>query len=178
MKLREVKEVVAFKEAAEKFCIVLETDPTDCDMWLKDLLGALSLLYARAHDLPEVELQDDDIDIPDSFHMTLDDWRRQVDRLHDILGSQTYYWAVFDPSEPKDSEQEAICGDIADDLADIIGDLKPGLRAWASGIDGYLASIVFDWKTPLFGSHWGIHAVSAMRALHPMVYLRGLHEGA
>jgi hypothetical protein len=55
--------------------------------------------------------------------------------------------------------------------------VKPGLRAWDSGDDKYLPAIVFDWKTPL-DYHWGVHAVSAMRALHPIAYLRGVQEGS
>jgi hypothetical protein len=65
-------------------------------------------------------------------------------------------------------------GDLADDLADIYRDIKPGLRAWDTEEEGYLDEVVFDWKLPHFGSHWGIHAVGAMRALHPLVFLRGL----
>lgn len=104
----------------------------------------------------------------------MDDWKRLVNRLHAIFGAQANYWAVFDPSEPVDSGEEPIYGDLADDLADIFGDVKPGLRAWATGNNAYMPSVVNGWKSPLFGSHWGVHAVSAMRALHPIAYLRGL----
>jgi hypothetical protein len=94
----------------------------------------------------------------------------------DLLGSQRGYWAYFDPTEPLDSTQEIIFGDLADDLADIYRDIKPGLRAWATSDDAYLSHIVFGWKIPLFGSHWGVHAVSALRALLPLAYLRGIQK--
>ena len=69
-----------------------------------------------------------------------------------------------------------LCGSLADDLADIYADVKPGIRAWDSEEDSYLEGIAFGWKTPLFGSHWGVHAVSAMRALHPIAYMRGIQK--
>jgi hypothetical protein len=81
-------------------------------------------------------------------------------------------------SEPRDAAAELVFGDIGDDLADIYADVKPGLRAWEMGVDDFLPKIVFDWKFPLFGSHWGVHAVSAMRALHPIAFLRGIQKTA
>jgi hypothetical protein len=92
------------------------------------------------------------------------------------LGSQDGYWAYFDPSEPPDSDENPVFGSLADDLADIYRDIKPGLRAWDSDNDSYLETIVFEWKTPNFGSHWGVHAVSVMRALHPIALLRGVQD--
>lgn len=94
------------------------------------------------------------------------------------LGPQEAYWAYFDPSEPPNSVEQPIFHSLADDLADIYRDIKPGLRAWDTCDDSYLETIVFDWKTPLFGSHWGVHAVSAMRALHPIVFWRGIYKDA
>ena len=67
-------------------------------------------------------------------------------------------------------------GNIADDLTDIYCGIKPGLKAWDSNDERLLPEIIFGWKYPLFGSHWGVHAVSAMRALHPICFLRGLYE--
>jgi hypothetical protein len=51
-------------------------------------------------------------------------------------------------------------------------DVKPGLRAWDTGDDALLSTVILNWKLPLFGLHWGLHAVSAMRALHPLAHLR------
>lgn len=94
------------------------------------------------------------------------------------LGQQETYWAYFDPSEPRDCEERPMLHSLADDLADIYRDLKPGLRAWEAGHDRYLETIVYNWKTPSFGIDWGLHAVSAMRALHPIAFLRGVHKDA
>jgi len=66
--------------------------------------------------------------------------------------------------------------DLANNLADIYRDLKPGLLSWTTGNEALIPNIVFDWKFPLFGLHWGLHAASAMRALQPIAFLRGIDE--
>ena len=52
MSLREHPEVLAFKAAAEEFCALLENEPIDSNRWVKDILAAVAMLYARAHFLP------------------------------------------------------------------------------------------------------------------------------
>ena len=110
----------------------------------------------------------------DEFGVADEEWRGVCSLVHETLGAQSGYWAYFDPTEPPDSAEEPVFNDLGDDLADIYRDIKPGLRAWEAGLVQYLADIVFHWKFPLFGSHWGVHAVSAMRALHPLAFLRGV----
>ena len=57
---------------------------------------------------------------------------------------------------------ESIVGVLADDLADIFGEVDRGLR-WLEA--GHPAEAVWEWG---FGvvCHWGKHATSAVRALH------------
>ncbi len=140
------------------------------------MVTALAYLYAYAHDLPDVELPDDAPNVPDTLDVTQNEWKQVFDLIGNILGEQVGYWAYFDPTEPPDSAEQPVFGNLANDLADIYRDIKPGLRAWATGDNIYLPSIVFDWKFPNFGSHWGVHAVSALRALHPLAYLRGIQD--
>jgi len=173
---RAQPDVANFQMAAATFCRLLESTPSDKDTWAEQVLAVLSRLYACAHDLKPVDL-DDAPDVPDSLDVTDAQWRDVIRVVDAALGKQRMYWSYFDPSEPMESHQETVCGDLADDLADIYRDIKPGLRAWESGEDAYLPSIVFSWKEPLFASHWGVHAVSAMRALHPIASLRGIQEG-
>jgi hypothetical protein len=178
MSLRSDPDVNAFRIAAYGYCKLLESQPVDHEQWLRDVLLALSHLYATAHSLPDVSIEDDTRDVPDEMRMNHAEWSALFQRIHGILGEQDFYWAYFDPTEPKHTKDEATCGSLADDLADIYRDVKPGLLAWETENDEYLASLVFDWKQSNFESHWGVHAVSAMRALHPLVYLRGLSDPA
>jgi len=178
MSIREHPDAVAFKTAAELYCTLFESEPADVDCWVEAVLSALAQVYAAAHRLPGFGLSDDAADIPDSLYFTHEDWFSLFGFIQRILGPQEAYWAYFDPSEPADSNEQPIFHSLADDLADIYRDLKPGLRAWETGDDRYLETVVFEWKTPLFGSHWGLHAVSAMRALHPIAFLRGVQNDA
>ncbi len=174
--IREDPNVLAFKRAADRYCQHLETSVSDPDRWVEDILASLAMLYASGLALPEFEVNETDADVPSEFDVGDAEWRRVCELVHKALGPQVGYWCYFDPSEPPDSKDEPVFGQLGDDLADIYRDLKPGLRAWDTGIDEYLPSIVFDWKFPLLGSHWGVHAVNAMRALHPIAFLRGVQN--
>jgi hypothetical protein len=178
MTIRDHPQVKEFKDAAERYCALLQFDPDEPERWVEEILAALSSLYAKGHGLPDLGLTNEAPDIPDSLDVTADEWRSVFGRVHKVLGKQEAYWAYFDPSEPADADEEPIFHSLADDLADVYRDVMPGLRAWSALDDRYLETIVFDWKTPNFGSHWGLHAVSAMRALHPIAFLRGLATNA
>ena len=175
MDIRHNIEVVRFQTAAQRYCDLLESGiPEDPEFWVESITSALSDLYASAHYLPEVELPDDCLDVPDEFDVDDKEWKKLFDSVHEILGEQTYYWHFFDPSTLADDE-EPVCGDLGDDLADIYRDIKPGLRAWDLRVDQYLPDIVFSWKCPLV-SHWGVHATSALHALHLLAFLRGIQK--
>jgi uncharacterized protein DUF5063 len=178
MNIRQHPEVVQFRAAAERFCHLLELRPADADQWVEDILAALARLYACGHTLPDFSVTEGAPNMYDKFRVGDGEWRRVFSLVHDVLGCQSGYWAYFDPSEPPDSEGEPVFSDLGDDLADIYRDIKPGLLAWEAGLEQYAADIVFEWKFPLFGSHWGVHAVSAMRALHPLAFLRGVQKPA
>jgi len=56
-------------------------------------------------------------------------------------------------------------GSLLDDLSDIWWDLKPGLYALDNGSEEQAADVFWDWKES-FRTHWGRHAIDALRALH------------
>jgi len=174
MTLRQSTLVLAFRDAATRYCSLLECVPDNRDRWVVDILEALARLYCAAIALPDVEVPDDAPESGDRFDVGDAQWRQIYELATNIFGWQKYYWAYFDPSAPPDAAGEPVCGDLADDLADIYRDVKPGIAAWDSFEDANVANIVNGWKYPLFESHWGVHAVSAMRALHPIAYLRGI----
>lgn len=178
MKIRESSKVNAFVDSARAYCDAFSRNPEDPKEWAEEILRSLSILYAAAIELPDCGLSDDAIDVPDSFDIPHDAWSEMFGRVSGILGEREEYWAYFDPVCPENENEEPIFHSLADDLCDVYRDIEPGLRAWNSGKDEYLESIVFDWKVPLFGTHWGLHAVSAMRALHYIVYLHGIAKGA
>ena len=71
-----------------------------------------------------------------------------------------YYSEVFNPI-PVPAE-EPVVGDLADDIADIYGDIERGLKL----LDvGYKEHAVWEWVFRM-QAHWGEHATSAIRVLH------------
>lgn len=167
--------VTRFVQAATAYCALIDSPGRDREAWSEQLLGALADLYAAHFHLPEVEFIDEEHQsFPDDrFDMSHEDWKAVYDRIAGMFGRWRHYWAYFDPNEPR-PEDELVVGDLADDLADIYRDVKPGLLAWEAFGDKYSRVIVYDWKEPLFRSHWGWHAVSAMRGLHQLAFSRGL----
>jgi hypothetical protein len=76
-----------------------------------------------------------------------------------MLGEFDKFRAPWDPfTEEGDKEPLS----LADALADIYGDLMSGLELYDSG---RFEEAAFEWWIA-FWSHWGRHAVDAIRVLH------------
>ncbi|MBX3217135.1 MAG: DUF5063 domain-containing protein [Labilithrix sp.] len=108
----------------------------------------LLALYSAALSLPSVEPTDDVK--PGRTPESPRDWQ----------GFEEFetYWEVFDPYK----SDEPVAGSLSDDLLDVYRDVRRGLSLWESGHD---ASAIWEWRFS-FESHWGGHAVDALRALH------------
>lgn len=171
MNIRKHPDVVQFQQAADRYCRLFESTPASPKGWLAEVLPAVARLYVCGHALPAFDLVDDVPDLAESFRVGDDEWQRVFDLVQDVMSEldlDAYYW-VSDLSKPFDSSQEPMVGDLRDDLADIYRDIKPGLRAWDTGMKSYLPDIAFGWKIN-FDLHWGPHAVDAMRVLHELVF--------
>lgn len=59
MSIREHPEVKMFRDAAERYCALMQSDPEVLERWVEEVLAALSSLYAAAHALPDLGLCDD-----------------------------------------------------------------------------------------------------------------------
>ncbi len=171
--LRTQAEVVRFVEHVRLFCRLLEVEPGNRQDWMLTLLTTLADLYAAAHHLA---VPDNDLasDFPEeTFDPTPGELQAVRQRVGRVLGEDNLYWCTLNvrlaPTGPERGDSLGV-GDLTDDLADIYRDLRPGLRAWDANVDAYLPDIIFGWKEPLFASHWGMHAVDALRALHSLVY--------
>jgi hypothetical protein len=160
----------AFISTAQRYCLLLEHPVRDRDAWLADLLATLSTLYAAAPILREFGTPGEDKDLPANFKLTNDDWHALYRHLQAVLGNDAHYVAFFNPVQADPLKDRPTQGDLADDLADIYRDLKPGLTAWNTGDDAFLHHILFDWLEIGYRHHWGRHAVDALRALHWIVY--------
>lgn len=125
-------------------------------------------LYLAALELPEVE--------PSDAHewqagIPHHEWRRVFDALRQALGPCDLYREVYDPAalgDPAGSIEggdEPVVSSLADDLADIWRDLRPGLRAWDAAAPVLRMDLLFEWRSS-FSSHWGQHTADALRAVH------------
>lgn len=141
-------EVAHFVDQARQFCTFVETAH---DIPLPDRLFVgrerMLALYAAACALPEVD--PDDIDsgrspAPPATWPGFGDW--------------DLYWEIFDPYVDK----PAVCGDLSEDFIDTYQDVRRGLALW----DGpSQVTAIWEWSL-MFRSHWGDHAIDALRALH------------
>jgi hypothetical protein len=129
--------------------------------WTASLLGSLARLFAAAQALPEAE---DAPDVPPGTRMGHEEWRRAYDALARLLGPSAAYWHDLDPRGEAPPDRPRVCGDLADDLADIYRNVDSGLRAYDLG-GGYREAALFEWRLQR-DVHWGAHATWALRVLH------------
>ncbi len=168
---RENPAANAFATTAQRFCTLMESAIRDRDLWLADVLVALATVYAAAPLVREIPFPESagKKNIPEDFRVSNDEWNSLYQHLKQTLGPAAHYSAYFNPAAAAPTD-EPTQGDLADDLADIYRDLKPGLRAWITEDDRYLEDILYQWTHMGHPHHWGRHAVDAMRALHWLVY--------
>lgn len=149
-----------FEQRTRDFCAVIDqAGPRDTGVRLEKVLHALVAVYQQALQLPWPAL--------DGIEVRLNsepDWVEIQARLSKELGQRDAYQLVFDPCSP--APEEAIYTVLSDDLAHIYRDLMRGLLALGKGGDNH---VHWEWKLS-FETHWGQHAVSAMTALHSLLW--------
>jgi hypothetical protein len=119
-----------FADVAQEFCSVVEsTTYTDRTDFLVKIYRILPRLIGEAIELPAVSLTDEDKEPSEPIthkpndRPTYAQWEQLYNLLKEKLGDWDGYMQVFDPT----TDKEAVCGSIADDIADIYRDLKEGL---------------------------------------------------
>jgi hypothetical protein len=151
-----------FRSIAAELCAIVDTAPSlDRVVMLSRLYGILPRLIHQAIELPRVSCSDGDTRIEiRKARMKTGDWDRLYQLLKERLGDWNLYWQVFDPT--KDSE--AIHGSLADDIADIYRDLNDGLGFENPDL-ALQRDAVWSWRFGFY-SHWGKHAIDALRTIH------------
>jgi Domain of unknown function (DUF5063) len=159
--IRSIPQIVAFQRAASQFCDLLELDSLQPELWMRDVLLALTDLYEAANKLSMLEPVEFSEDITEEFTIDHDQWKAMYDRISRAM-PQRWYLTHSDLTDD-------LGDDLADDLADIHRDLKPGLRAFVNQDDAVMGAVLFEWQFS-FRSHWGGHAVNALKLLHQLVH--------
>ena len=114
----------------------------------------LADLYAAGLNLPNVSPTEDNIEIET---IDMDQWWSVFNSIDRLTGSEDPYRLVFHPDE----DTEIIEGPLADDLADIYHDVLPATE-WTD--DAHLDDLLWQLRFS-FQSHWGRHALEAMKVL-------------
>lgn len=154
-----------FVAIAERFCATVDSAPhlNKEDLVLK-IYALLPELIGGAIGLPVVESSDSTHQTNcKQAEMTYRQWNDLYSLLKEKLGNWDIYSHVFDPAR----DQEAIKGSLADDIADIYRDLKEGLVCRQFDCKPP-DDILWEWRFAFY-SHWGDHAISALRTIHSLL---------
>jgi Domain of unknown function (DUF5063) len=158
--------VAVFRSAAERYIAVIDAAEGQSEEQLSaDLVCTLPVLYEAALGLPKPVVEMDEL--PEA-RLTHEQWGEIFGRLQRVFGADDLYWTVVPSGE---DEREELAGSLADDLADIYRDVKEGLDLLAAGES--MNEVVWHWRFN-FWTHWGTHAVDALRVIHVLLAdLRG-----
>ena len=164
-------DAVRYAETAKAFVDLVDSrrlrEPVE---WVAAVHRMLPVIYAAALALEEIEPDSEDPKCSVTSHS---EWKAVYDDSVARLGRWNYYWDVYDPYS--DTDREAVCGSLADDIADIYRDLRDGLAAVAANGDEHPNDVYWMWRFD-FSSHWAAHAVGALRALATAVHVHRAGE--
>jgi hypothetical protein len=151
-----LEEIAAeFMKAARRFVAVVdgvESGPTSA--FLMQVQASLVELYGLALRMPLPDPETDtEVEHP-AFPTGV-----SFEAVATKLGTSDRYWEIFDPT----TQDEPVAGSLADDITDVYKDMKEGLMIAEQG--GAASESVFTWRL-LFESHWGYHALDALRAIY------------
>jgi len=147
-----MSELDSFRTCAEDFCAVRDDAASVENVkFRRAVQRALALVFAAAVELPDVvpatsqPLEADGDGLPSGVVEAAGDW----------------YWGVERVASP-DHTPEPMLGDLAEGLAEIRHDLQPILQASPG-----TATADLGWQARFdVVSHWGAHALAALRVLH------------
>ncbi|HZL27638.1 MAG TPA: DUF5063 domain-containing protein [Acidobacteriaceae bacterium] len=151
-----------FQTLAQVYCECVENSPDTGLTFLRNIRDRLLPLYAAALHFPEVKNVQFRDDFPDKDDMTTEQ-RFSLSRRLRGLGFTDTYRLIYHPLE--NDPDDPMHGSLVDDLSDIWWDIKPGLNLLERKSDDWAPEVFWDWKES-FQTHWGRHAIEALRALH------------
>jgi uncharacterized protein DUF5063 len=143
--------IQSFATVAADYCSWAEAKPRDAATEAAFARRSVAELYRLALDLPNRFCQTNALEI------SHEDWKT----VHTRFGALpfNYYSACFNPLVVP--AEEPVAGDLADDLADIWRDLKPGVVLFE---ERQVEASAYHWRFN-FDVHWARHAIGALYAL-------------
>jgi hypothetical protein len=159
-----------FRAIAQKYCdIVDSSSQLEKSELLARIYEILPALIDAAIHLPDAgtlvdDAEDEQNENSQHVNPTLSPKGRAWDELYPSLkkrlGDADTYRMVFNAAR----NNEAIHGSLAGDIADIYRDLKDGLVLMEKNAASP-QNALWEWRFG-FDSHWGHHAIGALKAIH------------
>ena len=159
--MKSLEAIETFEERARAFCSTLEGTFGTGTEALRRLRDVLLPLYTAALALPSMSVTSAG-DLPEDTER-ITQQRRAIEQRLTEAGFQNESWVVFDPLRL--DREDPLITTLSDGLADIWRDLKPGLEALDTNREKYHDDTLWDWRFS-FWTHWGRHAIDALRAIH------------
>src|ERR1043166_3181102 len=166
---KDVAAVDRFVAVARQYCSVMEgAHAASGPQLIRKSAELLPELYRAALDLPDIETGTTDGET--ALRMAAKEDAHIVQAsLPNELADYSIYWHTFDPLEsPPD---EPVASDLRNDFVEIYEDVRTGIQTWAAASIEDKADIAWGWRFN-FIHHWGRHAVSAMTAVHALLFAR------
>lgn len=155
-----------FRRHAQRFVSLVERgEALPTHSFLIEVATALAELCAVALTLPDIASESRTT--PDVEIATLP----VMEAVRNRLGNADEHWEVFDPTK----KGEPLKRSLAEDIANIYGDLKHGLLLTAHGAS--TSEVLAHWRQA-FSTHWGMHATGAMRAIYWALHHRTFEDHA
>lgn len=167
--------VLAFAEAAERFCRVIERRSRvtkrefvhQCSRAIPELLLHFAPLY-------EVRIGRQARNRACACRkekITHEQWQRLFRSVATKLGKDNGYYEVFNPYVVE--QNDPVYTSLSDDLADIYRDLKEGLQWYGRRDEPNVQAAVYLWRLNMH-VHAADHCVSAMRPIRQLI--QNYHE--
>lgn len=154
------KEVIEFTAVANEYCRYLEeASSTDGHKLLLILQRLLPLMYMKALYLPQIESKlDEEIE----KFVREEDWQQIKDTLTGKFGAANNF---IDVNQDRESTEELIYCELAENLADIYQDIKDFLMVYRVGTVELMNDALWECKES-FRLYWGQTLVNTIRAVH------------
>ena len=150
-----------FVELVRKYLALIDGLPNLAPReFLLECAILLPQIYSLSHQLPDVELPDDD-----STEENEEEVESPMGKITKLLGKYDLYSTVFDPI----TDADALKTTMSDDLSDIYRDLKRGLIKYDTGEEQDRREAIWEWKFNM-EIHWGEHVVGVLRPIQSLVY--------
>lgn len=154
------KEVIEFIAVANEYCRYLEeASAADGKSLLLVMQKLLPLMYMKALNLPDI---DSKLDEETEKFVREEDWQILKDTLIQKFGAANDY---MDINQDRQSTEELIYGDLAENLADIYQDIKDSLMVYRLGTNELMNDALWECRET-FRLYWGQTLVNTIRAVH------------